>query len=97
MSYNNQDRRERKIYIWRGKIMKKFIYIICMLSLIVIISGCGKDEPEDPNDVLASYISKWNEKDFTAMYKMLTKDAKNTYDDDDFIERYEKLYSDLEI
>src|SRR5699024_11506264 len=31
------------------------------------------------------------------MYKRLTEDTKNTVDPEDFIDRYEKIYEDLEI
>src|SRR5699024_7680931 len=34
---------------------------------------------------------------FKAMYQKLSKEAQNTYDTEDFVDRYDKIYNDLEI
>lgn len=76
--------------------VKKVAFLItCILAVFVI--GCSNNETELPTTQLDKYIVKWEEADFTSMYDMLSDDAKDTYTKEDFIDRYEKIYTDLEI
>src|SRR5699024_6528133 len=44
-----------------------------------------------------TYTKKWNKEDFTKMYEMITSNAKQDYPPEKFIDRYEKIYNDLDI
>lgn len=54
-------------------------------------------EKQNPNDQLEKYVDLWNESDYSDMYEMLTDDVRETYKTEDFVDRYEKIYQDLEI
>lgn len=73
--------------------MKKRIFFLFLL--LFIFTACGKTA--NPDDTLNDYINNWTENDFKAMYQQLSEEAQNTYDTEDFIDRYDKIYHDLEI
>lgn len=63
----------------------------------MFIIGCSNLNSDEPTTLLNNYIKKWEETDFEAMYELLTDEAKETYDQEAFIDRYEKIYNDLEV
>lgn len=76
--------------------MKKIIGLLVMLVLITMVAaGCNK-EPK-PEDRLASYIKLWNEQKFDKMYEYLTEGSKGVISKEDFTNRYQKIYEDLQI
>src|SRR5690625_4833598 len=75
--------------------MRKYVYVFC-LALLLLIAGCSKDE-QLPSERLNSYIDLWKSYNFTEMYGMLLDEVSETYTTEDFTERYEKVYQDLEI
>lgn len=75
--------------------MKK-LFVFIMMLLFVIVSGCSKDDPT-PDERLSQYIKLWNEQKFDEMYAFLSTEAKETVSKEDYVSRYEKLYSDLGI
>lgn len=60
------------------------------------MNGCSKEEP-DPTERLETYINLWQQSEFTEMYQMLTKEVKQDYGKTEYIDRYEKIYQDLQI
>jgi penicillin-binding protein 3 len=70
--------------------------IIVVLFLLVLLSGCNK-EPS-PEDRFSEYIKLWNEQEFSQMYDdYLSVEAKKEINKDVFVERYTKIYKDLEV
>lgn len=65
------------------------------LLFLVILAGCNK-EPS-PEDRFSEYINLWNEQNFTDMYDYLSADAKKNITEEEFVNRYTKIYKDLEI
>lgn len=76
--------------------VKKTLFVIGLLLMMFTI-GCSNINIEKPTTLLDDYIKKWEETDFTTMYDMLTDEAKETYNQEGFIDRYEKIYGDLEV
>ncbi|PKG25641.1 penicillin-binding transpeptidase domain-containing protein [Niallia nealsonii] len=77
--------------------MKKKLMLVLMLLLLLIMAiGCSKDEPT-PDERLSKFINLWMDQKFSEMYGYLSKEAKQSITKEDFVSRYEKLYSDLEI
>ena len=76
--------------------MKKKLFAIGMM-LIILLIGCSKDSTDDPSNQLNTYIKEWKESNFETMYNMLTDDTKEKYNEEAFIDRYEKIYHDLKI
>nr|WP_306624425.1 penicillin-binding transpeptidase domain-containing protein [Bacillus wiedmannii] len=57
--------------------------------------GCNKEDKAER--VFDAYIKSWNEKKFTDMYDQLSKDAKQFISKTDFIEKYEKIYTGIDV
>lgn len=76
--------------------MQRFILVL-ILSSLLLVASCSNVEKIDPYDVLQSYVGLWESQKFTNMYDMLTDETKETYETEDFIDRYEKIYHDLQI
>lgn len=64
---------------------------------IGILASCSKNKLADPTDEIDTYINHWQSFEFTEMYEMLNEETKETYRTEDFVERYEKIYQDLQI
>ncbi|MDZ5471871.1 penicillin-binding transpeptidase domain-containing protein [Bacillus sp. 31A1R] len=75
--------------------MKKFLFCAVLILSIAIMTGCNK-EPK-PDDRFSEYIELWNEQQFEKMYEYLTTKAKTNISKEDFVKRYKKIYSDLQI
>jgi penicillin-binding protein 3 len=76
--------------------LKKIIGFLIILVLITMVAaGCSK-EPK-PEDRLESYIKLWNEQKFDKMYEYLTEGSKGVISKEDFTNRYQKIYEDLQI
>src|SRR5690625_3793283 len=76
--------------------MRKSFFIMSVFFLLFIV-GCSKEEKNFPTERLDSYIQHWNEENFSEMYNMLTDETTEQYSSEDFVERYIKIYEDLEI
>lgn len=77
--------------------MKKFYLLIAIIVSILLLSSCSKNEEIDPQDVIENYVDHWINHQFTKMYDMLSDSTKESYTTEDFIDRYEKIYKDLQI
>lgn len=71
--------------------------LLLIFSTLFLLASCSKEEGIDPYDVLQTYVDLWEQSEFTKMYDMLTDEAKEQHSTEDFIERYEKIYNDLQI
>lgn len=75
----------------------KRVCICLFFTMALIITGCSGSDIDSPTQQLDKYIAKWEEVEFTSMYDMLSDDTKEMYDEESFVERYEKIYHDLSI
>src|SRR5690625_2837954 len=74
----------------------KKIILLLLATLILLFNACQKDEEEITLEKrLQSYIDLWESQDFPTMYEMLSEE--NPYSTEDFIDRFEKIYTDLEV
>ncbi|WP_080875830.1 penicillin-binding transpeptidase domain-containing protein [Oceanobacillus timonensis] len=74
--------------------MKSCRMIILMAWMLMIAAGCTMHE--EPSEVLDDYLSNWENKDFSAMYKQLSEEVKNKITKEAFMERYENIYDGIE-
>ncbi|MGM0843571.1 MAG: penicillin-binding transpeptidase domain-containing protein [Bacillota bacterium] len=75
--------------------MKKLVIFLALISL-AILAGC--QEQSQPNERLEAYIKLWNDEKYDQMYNdYLTVENQKEYPSEDFIDRYQKLYQDLEV
>jgi penicillin-binding protein 3 len=75
--------------------LKKAIIVLMSLVIAGLIAGCSK-EPA-PEERFSQYVKLWNEKKFGEMYDYLSETAQSTVTKDDFVDRYNKIYEDLQI
>lgn len=75
--------------------MKKIITSTLCILLLVLLSSCNK-EPS-PENRFSEYIKLWNKQKFAEMYEYLSDDAKKSITKENFVNRYTKIYKDLEI
>lgn len=73
--------------------------MIVALLAVLLLASCSNDQEEVilPEQRFEEYIQLWREQDFSEMYDMLSEETQATYDREDFVDRYEKIYQDLEI
>ena len=74
--------------------MKRLLIII--FTSLLFIAGCSEDEIT-PHERFDDYAKLWSENNFKSMYDMLTPESKEAYPTDQYIDRYQKVYEDLEI
>ncbi|HDR4834428.1 TPA: penicillin-binding protein 3, partial [Bacillus cereus] len=71
------------------------IWGILFLCLTFMLVGCGKEEK--PQEVFDTYVKAWNKQKFADMYDQLSKNAKKDISKKEFTEKYEKIYSGIEV
>lgn len=78
--------------------MRRICLLLLSLTAILFIS-CSKNDDERSKliDMINTYTDHWQNHEFEKMYNMITEEAKETYDTEQFIDRYQKIYEDLQI
>lgn len=79
-----------------GYHVTKKLAVILALAFLVFLAGC---QPKaSPEERLKEYIGHWNKEEFSEMYSTyLNQGTKEAYASEDFVERQQKLYTDLAI
>ena len=78
--------------------MKNLNKLLLLLSLIIVIIfslGCSKTSKY--NEAFNSYVEKWLKIDFSGMYSMLTKESKESINEETFVNRYKTIYSAINL
>ncbi|MFD1361701.1 penicillin-binding transpeptidase domain-containing protein [Lentibacillus salinarum] len=75
--------------------MKKLVLLLSLM-LLSLITACSNDETT-PQERFDQYISHWNNQAFSDMYSMLTDASAEAYPTEEFVDRYETIYADLNI
>lgn len=81
--------------------MKRLTTFLIILALL-IISACSKGNNEEdaillPTDTLQTFVDHWEKGQFQAMYNLISEESREKYPPEAFIDRYEKIYTDLGI
>lgn len=76
--------------------MYKYLKFASLVLLFSLLTACSKEEVL-PEDRLNSYLEQWQEQNFSQMYDLVADASKETYPAEAFIDRYEKIYSDIEV
>lgn len=74
--------------------MKQLLSISWIFISFLGLAACSNDE-ETASDRLETYVDYWQEENFTDMYEMISN--KEHYATEDFVDRYQKIYNDLEV
>lgn len=78
-----------------NRFMKKLFLIPILFLAAAVITACNKESA--PEDRFSEYVDLWNEQKFAEMYDYLSLKAQEKITKEEFVSRYEKIYSDLEI
>lgn len=70
--------------------------MLFILTILLLIAGCTSKEPT-PDERFSEYVNLWNEQKFEEMYEFLSEPAKQKVTKQEFVDRYNKIYQDLEI
>ncbi|MFD3448740.1 penicillin-binding transpeptidase domain-containing protein [Microbacteriaceae bacterium 4G12] len=65
------------------------------LCLSLLLVSCNKEE--QPDQAFDTYIKAWNENKFDTMYEQLSTDAKQSISKEDFMKRYQNIYSGIDV
>jgi penicillin-binding protein len=76
--------------------MKKIVLAIFVL-LIVLLGACSAKDEVTPNERFDTFVKQWNGLKFEKMYEMFASETKSKYPKKDSIDRYGKIYEDLNI
>lgn len=71
--------------------------MIIIFCILVFSFGCSEEETITLEHRFETYLNYWQEQSFEKMYEMITTDAKDTYDSEQFIDRYQKIYEDIGV
>src|SRR5690625_3548286 len=80
-----------------GNLMRKRILLLLTFSLVMIMTVACSEDKITPNDRFDAYIENWHQYDFEKMYQMLADESLDAFPTEEFVDRYEKIYEDLEI
>ncbi|OZU88815.1 penicillin-binding protein [Virgibacillus indicus] len=75
--------------------MKRYILFISLIFFI-FLAACSEDEVT-PNERFDSYVKQWEKEEFAEMYGMISSTSAETYPTEEFVDRYAKIYEDLNI
>lgn len=77
--------------------LKKLIIITCTVVLFIsqmLLVGCAKEVK--PSETFNSYKNYWQKQDFKNMYGLLSTEIKGKITEDNFVNRYKKIYKGIE-
>lgn len=72
--------------------LKKPSVFITFSIVGLFLAACSTATPEDS---IEAYIENWEDRNYEAMYQMLTNDAQEAITEEAFVERYENIYDGL--
>lgn len=65
------------------------------MLVVLVLSGCNKDPL--PQDEFKAYITNWEKQDFAKMYDQFSTDVKEGVNKEEFVNRFEKIYGDIDV
>lgn len=77
--------------------MTKKSYYLCIILFTLILFGCSKETEVGPNEAIDTYVRAWENEQFDDMYRFFTEATTKHYEKNRFVERYEKIFTDLQI
>lgn len=87
----------RHLYALRCLMHGRRLAIIWLMTIggLILLTSCAKGPT--PGDAFQAYVADWEKQDFAAMYERLSVETKAELAAEDFIERYENIYSGIEV
>jgi len=76
--------------------MNRIVKVVSVLGILLIFLTACSEEPK-PEVAFKEYLSNWEERNYEEMYDQLATEVKNEVNKQDYVERYTKIYSDIEV
>ncbi|HLR21141.1 MAG TPA: penicillin-binding transpeptidase domain-containing protein [Tissierellaceae bacterium] len=76
--------------------MKKIRFLLILtisMTGLLFLNACSSEKPIDRFEL---YKTSWENKDYKAMYSMLSKESRDYISEEDFIKRYRNIYNGIE-
>lgn len=77
------------------KYTKSLIISIFLFGIIIFMVGCTSTS--EVNDFFKDYKSAWEQKNFDKMYEMVSSESKSKLNKDEFVDKYNKIYTDIRV
>src|SRR5690625_6044787 len=75
--------------------MRKLFLLLLFLFTISFTVACSNSAQLE--NQAETYFSHWNNEEFSDMYNLLSSESKNKYTKEEFIDRYKKIYKDINV
>src|SRR5690625_4874644 len=75
--------------------MRKLFLLLLFLFTISFNVACSNSAQLEKQ--AKNYFSHWNNEEFSDMYNLLSSESKNKFTKEDFIDRYKKIYKDINV
>src|SRR5690625_1701222 len=75
--------------------MRKLFLLLLFLFTISFTVACSNSAQLE--NQAETYFTDWNNVEFSDIYNLLSNESKNKYTTEDFIERYKKIYKDINV
>lgn len=76
--------------------MKRWMMFLLFIAVLAM-AGAGCNKQPTAQERFSDYLALWNQQKFSKMYDYLSKEAKQSTTKQEFVSRYQKIYSDLGI
>src|SRR5690625_4902375 len=77
--------------------MKHMQRIFLFIIVLVFLVACSEEEQISPNERYDEFATHWTRLEYEQMYEMYISETKENLTTDASIERYQKIYEDLNI
>src|SRR5699024_7521922 len=75
--------------------MRKLILFLLLLLIASFTIACSSSAQLEKD--VETYFTHWNDEEFSDMYNLISTESKNAFSKEDFVDRYEKVYKDIEV
>lgn len=75
----------------------RMMRIFILLCMIALLAACSENEQVTPNERFKEFVTYWEDQQFEQMYDMFSKETKEKITTEDSVDRYKKIYQDLNI
>lgn len=73
----------------------KWVWVFLCLSLVLIHTGCDRNQGPDPEEIAKRYVEWWEEGSYESMYDLLSHKSKQEMTKEEFITRFQTIYEGI--
>ncbi|MEC0258740.1 penicillin-binding transpeptidase domain-containing protein [Paenibacillus lautus] len=73
----------------------KWVWVFLCLSLVLIHTGCDRNQGPDPEEIAKRYVEWWEEGSYESMYDLLSHKSRQEMTKEEFITRFQTIYEGI--